>query len=97
MNIIRRILVGVAALLAGLFIVIFILENRQLVALTLFGQSTAMLPLATFLVLSFLAGLLVGPLLSSIGLARLRMRLRNTRREMSACQRQLAQQLSQDK
>jgi putative membrane protein len=75
-NIIRRILVGVAALLAGLFIVIFILENRQLVALTLFGQSTAMLPLASFLVLSFLAGLLVGPLLGGVFYARLRYQLR---------------------
>lgn len=65
MNIIKRILLGAAALLAGLFIIIFILENRQPVALTLFGQSTAMLPLASFLVLAFLAGLVVGPLLGS--------------------------------
>ncbi len=65
MKIIKRLLLGAAALLVGLFIIIFILENRQPVALTLFGQSSAMLPLASFLVLAFLVGLFVGPLLGS--------------------------------
>lgn len=95
MKIIKRLLLGMAALLVGLLIVIFILENRQPVSLALFGQSTAALPLASFIVLSFLVGLLVGPLLGSLGLARLRLRLRDTQREMSACRRQLNQQLNQ--
>lgn len=76
MKIIKRLLLGVVALLVGLFIIIFILENRQPVALTLFGQSTAALPVASFLVLAFLVGLLVGPLLGSVLYMRLRYRLR---------------------
>ena len=89
MKIIKRVLLGAVALMVGLLIIIFILENRQPVALALFGQSSAMLPLASFMVLSFLAGLVVGPLVGSVGIARLRLRLRDTQRDVAACRRRL--------
>ncbi len=80
MKIIKRVLLGAVALMVGLLIIIFILENRQPVVLALFGQSSAMLPLASFMVLSFLAGLVVGPLLGGAFYARLRYRLRLAQR-----------------
>lgn len=90
MKVIKRLLLVAIALLLGLAIVIFILENRQPVSLSLFGQSSVALPLASYLVLAFLAGLLIGPLLGSVLYARLRYRLRAAQRAMADSRRKSA-------
>jgi uncharacterized integral membrane protein len=58
-----RALLGVIILLLALSILIFILENQQLVALNFLGWATPQFPVSLSIIFSLLIGLLVGILL----------------------------------
>jgi putative membrane protein len=63
---VKRIFFFVVALLIAFATVIFVLENRQAVSLAFLGWSSPELPVAVSLVLVFLAGMAIGPLLAFI-------------------------------
>ncbi|AHG40050.1 hypothetical protein N018_07220 [Pseudomonas syringae CC1557] len=66
MRIFKRVIFSVAVLLVALATVVFVLENRQAVAMNFFGWSAPDLPLALPVVLALLLGMLIGPLLAWI-------------------------------
>ncbi|WLH70088.1 DUF1049 domain-containing protein [Pseudomonas sp. FP2309] len=59
----KRFLSGVVILLLTLVILAFVLENQQVLALSFFGWSTAGVPVSVILVLTFIAGMIIGPAL----------------------------------
>jgi uncharacterized integral membrane protein len=59
----KRVLLAVSVLLVALVVVVFVLENRQPVPLTLLGWSGPPLPIAVIAVGALLTGMLMGPLL----------------------------------
>ncbi|RMV82091.1 lipopolysaccharide assembly protein LapA domain-containing protein [Pseudomonas amygdali] len=66
MRIFKRVILIVAVLLAVLATAVFVLENRQSVAVTFFGWSAPQLPLALPVVLALLLGMVIGPVLTWI-------------------------------
>ncbi|WP_448652355.1 LapA family protein [Pseudomonas fluorescens] len=60
---IKRVLLVLVALLVALAVLAFVLENQQGVALSFLGWTTAQLPVAVFVTLALIAGMLIGPLL----------------------------------
>ncbi|NVZ21665.1 lipopolysaccharide assembly protein LapA domain-containing protein [Pseudomonas costantinii] len=60
---IKRVLLVLAVLLTVLAVLAFVLENQQGVALSFLGWSTVQLPVAVFVTLALIAGMLIGPLL----------------------------------
>jgi uncharacterized integral membrane protein len=59
----KRIALVVLVLLMALAIVFFVLENHQPVELLFLGWSAPQLPVSVFVLLAFLAGMAIGPLL----------------------------------
>lgn len=59
----KRLAIVVLAVLAASAIVLFVLENHQPAALLFLGWSAPQLPISVFVLLAFLAGMLIGPLL----------------------------------
>lgn len=55
-------------------VLLFLLENQQPVALNMFGWTLPALPVALFVILAFVVGLIIGPVLGGC------MRLRHNRR-----------------
>ena len=70
----KRLAFVVLALLVASAIVLFVLENNQPVALLFLGWSAPQLPISVFVVLAFLAGMMIGPLLAWFVLARRRLK-----------------------
>ncbi|WP_214347059.1 lipopolysaccharide assembly protein LapA domain-containing protein [Pseudomonas congelans] len=66
MRIFKRVILIVAVLFVVLATTVFVLENRQSVAVTLFGWSAPQLPLALPVVLALLVGMVIGPILAWI-------------------------------
>ncbi|GAB0081397.1 LapA family protein [Pseudomonas syringae] len=66
MRIFKRVILIVAVLLVAAVTVVFMLENRQSVAVTFFGWSAPQLPLALPVILALLLGMLIGPMLTLI-------------------------------
>lgn len=62
----KRVLLVLIALLVVGGVVIFMLENQQLVALSFLGWSTPSISVSLCVVLAFLLGLIVAPLILSI-------------------------------
>lgn len=62
-GIIARIIFILLVLVAALTILIFVLENQQVVTLSLFGWSAPLLPISVLILLSSLFGMVVGPIL----------------------------------
>ncbi|CRN01032.1 MULTISPECIES: lipopolysaccharide assembly protein LapA domain-containing protein [Pseudomonas] len=60
---VKRVVAILIAVLAGLVILAFVLENQQGVALSFLGWSTAQMPVAVFVVIALIVGMLIGPLL----------------------------------
>lgn len=79
----KRLLVGLIVLAVIAVVVVFMLENQQLTSLMFFGISLPQLPVAVFIMLAFLGGLVVGPVLG-LALSIKRSRRRNYRVEARA-------------
>jgi uncharacterized integral membrane protein len=62
-RIITRIIFILLVLLVALTILTFVLENQQVVTLSLFGWSAPLLPISALILLSSLFGMVVGPML----------------------------------
>lgn len=65
MHRLKRLLMGLLVLVLAAFILFFVLENQQSVALILFGWSAPAVPAAVLVLVALLLGLVVGPLLCS--------------------------------
>jgi len=87
---VKKILVGVGAILIALATLVFMLENQQPVAVILFGWSAPELPIAAFIAFAFLLGMLIGPLLGWFVYGRLSLKVASQRRELAASRKQLA-------
>lgn len=59
----RRVLLFLFMFLIAALVILFALENQQLVSLVIFGSSMSAVPLAIPIILSLLLGLAVGPVL----------------------------------
>ncbi|MCQ6258027.1 LapA family protein [Pseudomonas sp. Q11] len=60
----KRLALVVLVLLVAAVIVLFVLENTQPVALLFLGWPTPQVPVSVFVLLAFLAGMMLGPLLA---------------------------------
>lgn len=60
----KRLALVVLALLVASAVVLFVLENNQSVALLFLGSSSPQLPVSVCVLVSLLAGMMVGPLLA---------------------------------
>lgn len=60
---VKRFVAVLVAVLATLVVLAFVLENQQSVALTFLGWSTAQMPVAVFVVVALIVGMLIGPVL----------------------------------
>lgn len=60
---VKRVLLVLVVLLVILAILAFILENQQVVSLSIMGWSSAQFPVAVFITLALIAGMVIGPLL----------------------------------
>ncbi|MBR7212945.1 LapA family protein [Pseudomonas sp. B2021] len=60
------VLIAVLAVLAALVVLAFVLENQQGVALSFLGWSTAQMPVAVFVVVALIAGMVIGPVLGVV-------------------------------
>jgi uncharacterized integral membrane protein len=59
----KRVLLVLVAVLAVSAILAFVLENQQTVSLSFIGWSSPSAPISVFVVLSFILGLVIGPIL----------------------------------
>jgi uncharacterized integral membrane protein len=60
---VKRVVLVLTTLVVALVVLGFVLENQQGVSLSFFGWATAQMPVAVFLVLALILGMLIGPLL----------------------------------
>lgn len=72
MRVLKRVLLAVIALLIVLAVTVFMLENRQTVALTFMGWSAPEISVAVPVVLALLLGMLIGPVFAWIASLRTR-------------------------
>lgn len=70
MRIIKRILLGIVALAVVAVTTVFMLENRQPVALNFMGWSAPEMSVAVPVVLALLLGMLIGPVMALMVSAR---------------------------
>lgn len=87
---IKRVLAGLILLLVVAGTLVFILENRQAASLMVFGWETPELPVAVFVTLALLLGMLVSPFLSLMLYGRMRMQLVSRQRQLAECRKELA-------
>lgn len=73
----KRLLLFFVMLLIAIFVVLFVLENQQMVSLVIFGWSMSAVPLAIPVILALLLGLAVGPILGVYIIMRAKRRLRS--------------------
>ncbi|KHL67834.1 hypothetical protein SF06_34160 [Pseudomonas flexibilis] len=66
MRLAKRALLAALLILVALLVVLFVLDNLQPVSVLLLGWQSPALPIATLLILAFLAGVIVGPLLAGL-------------------------------
>lgn len=78
MHNLKRLLSVLFVVSVAAVVLLFVLENQQFVALTLFGWSAPAVPVALLVVAALLIGLAVGPLLSGLLVLRNRRRVRRT-------------------
>ncbi len=67
---IKRVVVLLAVLVVALVIIAFVLENQQGVSLSLLGLTSGKMPVSVFVVVAFIIGMLIGPLLGVLVRAR---------------------------
>ncbi|CAI8863181.1 MULTISPECIES: lipopolysaccharide assembly protein LapA domain-containing protein [Pseudomonas] len=76
MHNLKRLLLVLFVIAVATVILLFVLENQQSVALTLFGWSAPAVPVAVLVVAALLIGLMIGPLLGALLVLRDRRRVR---------------------
>lgn len=77
---VKRVVAVLIAVLAALVVLAFVLENQQGVALSFLGWSTAQMPVAVFVVVALIVGMIMGPLLSVLFVRRRRLPLNVAKR-----------------
>ncbi|WP_134635211.1 LapA family protein, partial [Pseudomonas aeruginosa] len=87
---VKRTLMAVGLLVVALFMIVVALENRQSVSFELFGLATPDLPVVLYVALAFIAGGIIGMLISVPLLARAKVRLRSARSDLSRTRKELA-------
>ncbi|MDN7141071.1 DUF1049 domain-containing protein [Pseudomonas sp. JQ170] len=75
MHNLKRLLSVLFVVVVATVILLFVLENQQTVALTLFGWTAPEMPVAVLVVLVLLVGLLIGPLIGAFLALRKRRRV----------------------
>lgn len=85
----RRILIGGILFLVVVATLVFVLENRQMASLVLFGWSTPEMPIAVFIVLALLLGMLASPLVGLLIYGRMRVQLASRQRQLAECREKL--------
>jgi uncharacterized integral membrane protein len=63
---VKRVAVVLVVLIVALVVVAFVLENQQSVSLSFLGLATGQAPASVFIVLAFIVGMLLGPLLGAL-------------------------------
>lgn len=66
MLVIRRLVTVLSVLVVVLVVLCFVLENQQGVSLSFLGLATAQLPVSVLVVVAFIVGMLLGPLLGIV-------------------------------
>ena len=77
---VQRVVAVLIAVLAALVVLAFVLENQQGVALSFLGWNTAQMPVAVFVVVALIVGMIMGPLLSVLFVRRRRIPLNVAKR-----------------
>lgn len=62
----KRALLVIILLLLAFSVLVFVLENQQVQALSFLGWVTPQIPVSVFITLSLVVGLLIGPLLGIV-------------------------------
>ena len=63
---VTRVILILAILAVALVMLIFILENQQIVSLSFMGWTTSQMPISVFLVVALIAGMLIGPFFGAV-------------------------------
>lgn len=63
---VKRVVLVLMVLVVALVVLAFVLENQQGASLSFFGFATGQLPVSVFVVVAFIVGMLIGPLLSAL-------------------------------
>lgn len=63
---VKRVVAVLIAVLAALVVLAFVLENQQGVALSFLGWSTVQMPVAVFVVVALIVGMMIGPVLGML-------------------------------
>ncbi|KGE68473.1 MULTISPECIES: LapA family protein [Pseudomonas] len=63
---VKRVVLVLMVLVVALVVLAFVLENQQGASLSFFGFATGQLPVSVFVVVAFIVGMLIGPLLSAV-------------------------------
>lgn len=62
----KRALLAITLLIVSLGVLVFVLENQQVLALSFLGWATPQIPVSIFIALSLIVGLLIGPVLGFV-------------------------------
>lgn len=74
---IARIVTALVVVLLGALVLFFVLENQQVISLTMFGRSLPGLPISVLVIATMVAGMVLGALPGVYGTYRLRRKLRS--------------------
>jgi len=85
----KRLIVLVVALALAASVVFFTLENRTPIHLVFLGWNSPELPIALFIMSTFIIGLIVGPLLTWWPHKRLRMRYNKQAKQLAHSEQQI--------
>lgn len=84
----KRLLLLLCLILAGVAVLVFVLQNRQPVHLVFLGWPTGELPVAVLMSAAFILGILFALLFSFWLIARLRLRIARQQRELRLLRKQ---------
>lgn len=66
MNSFKKAVLGLCLLALFVAVLIFMLENQQVISISFLGMTTQPLPVAVFVAIFLLGGILLGPLLAMV-------------------------------
>lgn len=88
----KQILLVILLLIVALFVLVFILENNTEVAINFISFTTPQISLAILIITAFVLGLILALTVSYFTLLKIRLRLAITKKQLTACQKQLTNQ-----
>ena len=62
----KRTILALVLLVVGIFILLFMLENQQMISLSILGSAAPALPVSALVLFALLLGMVVGPFFSWI-------------------------------